>query len=176
MGLSRVKSCMILIGVLGVLVGPLAASLKPPSFVVLDSLASSMSRCSSTMGAYRSGEGKCAKCIITHRGGTLEPSCLQCHKALGCASMLPDCHSSKRLRPTTWPFSTVTAALSSRQAGLKGAYHRNCLGCHTENAVRRLPGLSPPQRHGDALFRPISCPAAGRKVAAIDGLNSDHRA
>ena len=171
MGLSRVKSFMFLIGALGFLAGAGNGFAETgPDAVVLDSLAEFYEPVQFNHAAHIDlAEGKCAKCHHHTTGAVpLEPSCLQCHKGGldGGVYACRDCHSSKRFE------ADYLAALDGdRQRyhldkpGLKGAYHRNCLGCHTENGgPAGCQDCHPRNAKGDALFRAdIVAPAAGQE-------------
>lgn len=139
MGLSRGKRFMFLIGMLGVLAsaGNGYAETGPDS-VVLDSLAELYEPVQfNHLMHVDLAEGKCAKCHHHTTGAPpVESRCLECHKGGvdGGVYACRDCHPLKRFE------ADYLAALDQdRQRhhldkpGLKGALHRNCLGCHLEN-------------------------------------------
>ena len=171
MGLSRVKSFMMLIGTLGFLAGAGSGQADTgPDSAVLDSLAEFYEpvQFNHTMHVELA-EGKCAQCHHHTTGAVpLEPRCLQGHKggADGGVYACRDCHSSKRFE------ADYLAGLDGERQryhldkpGLKGAYHHNCLGCHTENGgPTGCQDCHVRNAKGDALFRSdIVPPAAGRK-------------
>lgn len=82
-------------------------------------------------------DGQCARCHHHTLGDVpVEPRCLECHRggqeatAVACR----DCHPAQRFSAE---YLATLEADSRRyhldKPGLKGAYHRNCLGCHQEN-------------------------------------------
>jgi hypothetical protein len=76
----------------------------------------------------------CAECHH-HTTGTLvgNPNCIRCHKNSSETSVVAckGCHSAQ-------PFSAETLSEKNNKLyhqdkpGLKGAYHQNCMGCHTK--------------------------------------------
>ncbi len=160
MGLSRVKSFMILIGSLGFLAGAGNGLAETgPDTVVLDSLAEFYEPVQFNHAVHVDlAEGKCAKCHHHTTGAApLEPRCLECHKggSDGGVYACRDCHPLKRFE------ADYLAALDGdRQRfhldkpGLKGALHRNCLTCHVENGgPAGCQDCHARNAKGDALFR-----------------------
>lgn len=81
-------------------------------------------------------EGNCAKCHH-HTTGTppTEANCLRCHKNSGEADVVAcrDCHAEKRFEVKYLADLEANHTLYHvDKPGLKGAYHQNCMGCHTE--------------------------------------------
>jgi hypothetical protein len=162
---------MIMIGVLGFLGGGgYAFAETGPESAVLDSLAEYYAPVQFNHSMHVDlAEGKCAKCHHHTTGAVpLEPRCLQCHKGGSDSGVYAckDCHPLKRFE------ADYLAALDGdRQRyhldkpGLKGAYHRNCLACHTENGgPTGCQECHLRNAKGDALFRAdIVAPATGRK-------------
>jgi hypothetical protein len=81
--------------------------------------------------------GSCATCHH-HTTGTgmrgEEEKCLACHKesCTTCKVACRDCHSATPETDEKSESSNDTNMFHSDMAGLKRAYHVNCLGCHRE--------------------------------------------
>jgi len=103
-------------------------------------------------------DSECARCHHHTTGAApLEPRCLECHKGgqKGPAIACRDCHPAQRFSAEYLNELDANPQLYHLdKPGLKGAYHRKCLGCHRENGGptgcqdchERTPA-------GDALFR-----------------------
>ncbi len=79
-----------------------------------------------------------AECVECHHHTTgqqpAQDECLKCHAnsketdSISCA----DCHTAKRFYPEDLQHRD-TDIYHIDKPGLKGAYHLNCVGCHSEN-------------------------------------------
>ena len=172
MGLSVMKRLVLLLGALGLLAGAGSGFCETgPDSVVLDGLAEFYDpvQFNHTMHVDLA-EGKCAKCHHHTTGAApLEPLCQKCHKGGSDVGVYAcrDCHPQKRFE------ADYLASLDKdRQRhhldkpGLKGALHRNCLGCHTENGgPTGCQDCHSRNAKGNNLFRTdIVAPPPGRKA------------
>ena len=82
-----------------------------PEIITLDSLSNRYGPVEFSHGEHADMVGDCASCHHHSEGGTT-PSCQECHEPLSIY------HYEGALRQTG--------------LGLKGAYHRQCMGCHKE--------------------------------------------
>lgn len=171
MGLSRVKSFTFLVGVLGFLAGAGNGFTETgPDSVVLGSLSELYEPVQFKHAMHVDlVEGKCAKCHHHTTGAVpLEARCKQCHKGgvdVGVYACR-DCHSSKRFEADYLGSLAANPQLYHLdKPGLKGAIHRNCLNCHTENGgPSGCQDCHPRTKKGDAVFRAdIVAPAGGHK-------------
>ncbi|MBU0676457.1 MAG: cytochrome c family protein [Proteobacteria bacterium] len=82
-------------------------------------------------------EGNCARCHHHTTGvAPTNPKCLRCHPGGQEADSMAckDCHSEKRFESAYLAeIAANTDRFHTDIPGLKGAYHRNCLGCHQES-------------------------------------------
>ncbi len=103
-------------------------------------------------------EGKCATCHHHTTGAQpLTPRCRECHKGGEKSAVVAcrDCHPVLRFSAEYLAELNANPQLYHLdKPGLKGAYHRNCLGCHQENGgpsgCQDCHARTPA---GDALFR-----------------------
>jgi len=171
MRFTRGKSSIILIGALGVLaVAGNGFSGTGPDAVVLDSLAELYEPVQFNHAMHvELAEGKCAKCHHHTTGAApLEPRCLACHKGGidGGVYACRDCHPLKRFEADYLASLTANPQLyHNDKPGLKGALHRNCLGCHVDNGgPSGCKDCHPRNAKGDAAFRAeVVAPPAGHK-------------
>lgn len=114
-------------------------------------------------------------CSVCHHHTTgtkvTDERCARCHKNSGAANSVAcrDCHNAN-------PFSaenlqkTADAELlfHSGKPGLKGAYHRKCLGCHNEmGAPSECENCHKRTEKGDAFYRSGKyAPTAGTETAS----------
>ncbi len=171
MGLSRMGRFMFLIGVLGFLAGAGNGFAETgPDSVVLDSLAELYGPVQFNHAMHvELAEGKCAKCHHHTTGAVpLEARCQKCHKGGVDAGVYAcrDCHPLKRFEADYLAsLDADTQRYHLDKPGLKGALHRNCMGCHTENGgPSGCQDCHPRTKKGDAVFRAdVVAPPRGRK-------------
>lgn len=168
---SGKKNLLILLGALGFwLMAGNGAAETGPDTVVLDSLAELYEPVQFNHAMHvELAEGKCARCHHHTTGeAPLEPRCQQCHKggADGGVYACRDCHANQPFEAVHLASQAAAPLLHHRDTpGLKGALHRNCLGCHTENGgPSGCQDCHPRTAKGDAFFRSdIVAPAPGHK-------------
>ena len=138
MKLSRGKRWFFLIGLLTLMAATTATGDTGPDTVVLDSLADRYEPVNFNHAMHVGlVDGKCAKCHHHATGSPpLDPRCLKCHKGGASNDLLAcrDCHLAKPFEADSLAALAANSQLyHNDKPGLKGAYHRNCLGCHQEN-------------------------------------------
>jgi hypothetical protein len=109
-------------------------------------------------------DGKCATCHHHTTGAApLEPRCQECHRAGEPAKVVAcrDCHTVLRFSAEYLAELAANPQLyHNDKPGLKGAYHRKCLGCHQENGgPTGCQDCHERTKAGDAIFRTDVTPA-----------------
>lgn len=102
-------------------------------------------------------DSQCAKCHHQTTGAApLEPRCQECHKGGKASAVVAcrDCHPVLRFSAEYLAELAANPQLYHLdKPGLKGAYHRNCLGCHLENGgPAGCQDCHPRTPAGDAFF------------------------
>lgn len=130
-----------------------SAAQDPPQTVTIDRLAQYFSGVTFDHRMHQEVTG-CFGCHHHTTGDGAEPQCAGCHQGRKFSTVAcRDCHVAE-------PFSAVAlrekeqdrARYHIDKPGLKGAYHRNCLGCHEE------------------VGGPLGCEDCHAKTAAGDAL------
>lgn len=136
----------------------LEAAAVPPARVTIDQLRSSFAAVDFDHAAHVDMGTDCADCHH-HTTGTKvkKPECLKCHDSAvaGTTVACRDCHPAQ---PYTAEFLRKKAEDRNRyhldKPGLKGAYHRNCVGCHQEmGGPTGCLACHPRTEAGDKLYR-----------------------
>lgn len=107
-----------------------------PGSVELGSLANYYSAVTFDHAMHAGLATSCAECHHHTTGAApIDPNCARCHEAGSKASSAAckDCHSDKRFSAEDLAKIEGNPQLYHKdKPGLKGAYHRKCLGCHTD--------------------------------------------
>lgn len=132
------KKTLLGMAALMLLTAPLAAQSwagEGPGTVELGSLANYYSAVTFDHAMHTGVAASCAECHHHTTGAApIDPNCARCHKAGDKTSGVAckDCHSDKPFSAEYLKKLEENPQLYHRgKPGLKGAYHRKCLGCHT---------------------------------------------
>ena len=132
------KKTLLGMAALMLLTTPLAAqswAADGPGTVELSSLANHYSAVTFDH-AMHTGVASCAECHHHTTGlAPTDPNCARCHEAGAKAKSVAckDCHSDKPFSAENLKKVQENSKLYHKdRLGLKGAYHRRCLGCHTD--------------------------------------------
>lgn len=106
-----------------------------PGTVEIGSLANHYSAVTFDHAMHTGVASSCAECHHHTTGlAPTDPTCARCHEAGAKAGSVAckDCHSDKRFSAEDLAKIEGNPQLYHKgKPGLKGAYHRKCLGCHT---------------------------------------------
>lgn len=135
----------------------LPAAAAPPAQVRIDQLSKDFAPVLFDHASHVDMVGDCGECHH-HTAGTAskDPDCMRCHDSGGSGERVAcrDCHAAQ-------PFSAdhLKTTMEDRKRyhrdplGLKGAYHRNCMGCHEAGGgPTGCLDCHPRTDAGDALF------------------------
>lgn len=152
---------------------PLSNAAAPPAQVQIDQLRKDFAPVQFDHASHVDMVGECSECHH-HTTGTpsKNPDCLRCHDSGGTGERVA-CHDCHTVEPFSADNLKKMATDSKRyhqdRPGLKGAYHRNCMGCHeSSGGPTGCLDCHPRNDAGDALFR------AGKYLPAPTGKAAGH--
>jgi class III cytochrome C family protein len=154
-------------------VPPVCRGMNMPDSIALDSLVQLYDKVKFDHARHINLIKDCAECHH-HTTGTLveNPNCIRCHKNSSETTVVAckGCHLAQ-------PFSAETVSEKNNKLyhqdkpGLKGAYHQNCMGCHTKmGGPTGCLDCHPRNKAGDALYNSgANAPKKPQKHAARHG-------
>lgn len=151
----------------------LPADAAPPAQVQIDQLSKDFAPVQFDHASHVDMVGECGTCHH-HTTGTpsKNPDCLRCHDSGGTGERVA-CHDCHAVAPFSADSMNKTATGGKRYhrdvPGLKGAYHRKCVGCHESGGgPTGCLDCHPRNDAGDALFR------AGKYLPAPTSKTAGH--
>lgn len=135
----------------------LSAAAAPPTQVQIDQLSQDFAPVQFDHASHVDMVENCSECHH-HTTGTAskDPDCMRCHDS-GSNGERVACHDCHVAEPFSAEYLKKTTENKKNYhrdiPGLKGAYHRNCMGCHeTSGGPTGCLDCHPRTEAGDALF------------------------
>jgi hypothetical protein len=150
-----------------------ADAAEPPAQVLIDQLRKDFEPVQFDHASHVDMVGDCGECHHHTTGSaSKDPDCMRCHDSGGSGERVAcrDCHAAEPFSADHLKKTTEDRKRYHRDPlGLKGAYHRNCRGCH-ESSGGPIGCLDCHSRTeaGDALFH------AGKYTPSHTGKAAGH--